>query len=433
MQVLTNTQDLVLHAGKEAQILFVAKDKAGIRKSVGGDLFNVWWRATADKSGPKSVARVSDLGTGEYHAIFNDTAAGAYSVSILYEDSHVAGSPLTVRVKPAALEPAKTVATGTGLSECVARRATSVQILAKDLYGNPVVDALRMGPGEIEAVLRGPDTIELTPSKIEAGCMTLQYTAMRAGTYDLSLTHAGRHLAGSPWKVRAMPGPAVAAMCTVEGLPSSVVAGQTFAFSLQTLDECKNATVTTNSVTCEVDSPADGTVPLMVTEQANGAPEPPCAAELAGCSSRSVHPRARRRWHRAGVYKVSGVLKGSAVALLRLLVNGAQVQRTPELTVVPGAPASIAWVNSSLLTSGISVKAGDEGFAELMCQDAFGNAITNAAVGVAAVLKHEGGKACPCSASTCTAAARACCVARAALTALSPAEPADAMPRRAAA
>jgi hypothetical protein len=89
---------------------------------------------------------------------------------------------------------------------------------------------------------------------------------------------------------------------------------------------------------------------------------------------------------------VSGVLKGAAVALLRLLVNGAQVQRTPELMVVPGPPASIAWINFSLLTAGLSVTAGEEGFAELMCQDAFGNRITNAAVGVAAVLRAEGGK-----------------------------------------
>ena len=257
-QVLTNTQELVLVAGNELPILFVAKDKAGVRKSVGGDIFNVSWRATADKNAPTSVARITDLGTGEYTAMFNDTTAGAYSLNILHGDSHIAGSPLTVHVKPAALEPVKTNATGTGLSECVARRATSVQILAKDLFGNPVVEALKLGAGEIEAVLRGPETVELQPTKIEAGCMTLQYTCMKAGLYDLSLTHAGRHLAGSPWKVRSMPGPAVAAMCSVEGLPSSVVAGQAFSFSLQTLDECKNATVTTNSVTCEVDSPADG-------------------------------------------------------------------------------------------------------------------------------------------------------------------------------
>jgi hypothetical protein len=59
-------------------------------------------------------------------------------------------------------------------------------------------------------------------------------------------------------------------MCTVEGLPSSVIAGHPFQFALQTLDECKNATTSTNSVTCEVDSPADGIVPLEVQELGNG-------------------------------------------------------------------------------------------------------------------------------------------------------------------
>lgn len=145
-----------------------------------------------------------------------------------------------------------------------------LQVLAKDLYGNAVAGALNVGPGEIEASLRGPETLELTPVKREAGCLTLAYTTIKAGSYDLSITHAGRHISGSPWKVRASPGPAVAAMCSVEGLPSSVVSGQPFHFMLQTLDECKNSTVSTNSVTCEVDSPIDGIVPLDVKEVGQG-------------------------------------------------------------------------------------------------------------------------------------------------------------------
>lgn len=93
----------------------------------------------------------------------------------------------------------------------------------------------------------------------------------------------------------------------------------------------------------------------------------------------------------AGSYKVVGTLKGAGVALLRLLVNGAQVQQAPQLTIVPGPPASVAWVNASTLTSGISVIAGEEGFAELATVDAFGNRITSVAVGVTAELKHESG------------------------------------------
>lgn len=86
MQVLTNTAELTLNAGKELNILFVAKDKSGVRKSVGGDLFNVFWRSASDKTSQTSVARVTDVGTGEYTAMFNETAHGAYAVSIMYED-----------------------------------------------------------------------------------------------------------------------------------------------------------------------------------------------------------------------------------------------------------------------------------------------------------------------------------------------------------
>jgi hypothetical protein len=86
VQVLTNTTELTIRAGKELTILFVAKDKSGVRKSVGGDLFNVFWRSASDKMSQTSVARVTDGGTGEYTAIFNETSHGAYSVSIMYED-----------------------------------------------------------------------------------------------------------------------------------------------------------------------------------------------------------------------------------------------------------------------------------------------------------------------------------------------------------
>lgn len=75
-------------------------------------------------------------------------------------------------------------------------------------------------------------------------------------------------------------------------------------------------------------------------------------------------------------------------------MNGSQVQQAPQLTIVPGEAASVAWVNASALTSGISVVAGEEGFAELATVDAYGNRITSAAMGITAELKHEGVTVC---------------------------------------
>lgn len=142
----------------------------------------------------------------------------------------------------------------------------------------------RVSTGEIEAVLRGPETIELKADKSEAGCASLSYTCTKTGPYDLSITHGGRHIAGSPWKVSAFPGPAIASMCSVQGLPASVVAGAPFSFSLHTVDECGNPTVSTNTVTAELDSPADGVVPLLVSEGTDGT-QPCCLCSLLSVSS----------------------------------------------------------------------------------------------------------------------------------------------------
>jgi hypothetical protein len=107
---------------------------------------------------------------------------------------------------------------------------------------------------------------------------------------------------------------------------------------------------------------------------------------------------------------VAGALKGATTALLRLLVNGAQVQQAPMLTIVPGAAASVAWINSSTLASGLNVIAGEEGYAELACLDAFGNRLSSVAVGISAELKHESGQvrtthACVRARPPCTALA----------------------------
>ena len=128
LQVLTNTQELSVSAGKDLRIIFVAKDKAGIRKSVGGDIFSVSWRSLDDKVSAAAGARVTDLGTGEYYTQFTETTAGAYGVAIMHEDRHIAGSPLTVTVHPAALEPSKTTASGQGLVQCVATQPATVQV-----------------------------------------------------------------------------------------------------------------------------------------------------------------------------------------------------------------------------------------------------------------------------------------------------------------
>jgi hypothetical protein len=99
----------------------------------------------------------------------------------------------------------------------------------------------------------------------------------------------------------------------------------------------------------------------------------------------------------AGAYKVSGSLRGASTALLRLLVNGAQVQQAPMLAIVPGTAASVAWINHSTLAGGLTVSAGEEGFAELACLDAYGNRLTSVAVGISAELKHESGQVrCAC-------------------------------------
>ena len=44
--------------------------------------------------------QMEDLGTGEYAGSFSATAAGAYSVSVTFQGSHIAGSPFAAEARP---------------------------------------------------------------------------------------------------------------------------------------------------------------------------------------------------------------------------------------------------------------------------------------------------------------------------------------------
>ena len=153
-------------------------------------------KVTVDAPKPaSSTVRVKPSGGDSFisDAEYNPRAVGTYKVNILYAGTHIFDSPFTVGVS----DPTKCKLTGPGISN-------------KDLVrvGNPVeykLDATKAGPGTVKALARDPRgahiDLAVEPDPQREGEYKLSFTPDDAGTYGITVTHAGHNIPGMPFAV----------------------------------------------------------------------------------------------------------------------------------------------------------------------------------------------------------------------------------------
>ncbi|EKX44538.1 hypothetical protein GUITHDRAFT_72200, partial [Guillardia theta CCMP2712] len=90
-------------AGRNGSFTIVAKDEYSNNLTRGGDPFIFWLIYTNPVI--RMNQTVHDLQNGLYQSYFVLTAAGIYNVEIRLAGSHISGSPFTVLVDPASVDP----------------------------------------------------------------------------------------------------------------------------------------------------------------------------------------------------------------------------------------------------------------------------------------------------------------------------------------
>eukprot|EP00735_Rhodelphis_limneticus_P015001 TRINITY_DN912_c0_g1::TRINITY_DN912_c0_g1_i1::g.16014::m.16014 TRINITY_DN912_c0_g1::TRINITY_DN912_c0_g1_i1::g.16014 ORF type:complete len:3347 (+),score=1122.88,sp/P24821/TENA_HUMAN/32.68/3e-33,sp/P24821/TENA_HUMAN/32.58/1e-28,sp/P24821/TENA_HUMAN/36.25/2e-16,Filamin/PF00630.14/0.2,Filamin/PF00630.14/0.037,Filamin/PF00630.14/1.2e+02,Filamin/PF00630.14/0.88,Filamin/PF00630.14/2.3e-06,Filamin/PF00630.14/8.9,Filamin/PF00630.14/0.0016,Filamin/PF00630.14/1.4e-06,Filamin/PF00630.14/0.0098,Filamin/PF00 len=193
---------------------FVAAITAGVSTSLDVILVDVYGNVlTTTGTTPDSsfVAQVSSesstsgsaallpSASPHFMLLYSLTQTGQYSVALTFQGEHVSGSPLTVSVTPAELDPtAFQVVDSEYLQGQTFSAGTTItfQVVANDRFGNvisDVVDADTLYAISAFGKLADASVIAYTISAFSAGAWTVSQTLTTAGSYDtyISVTVSG--------------------------------------------------------------------------------------------------------------------------------------------------------------------------------------------------------------------------------------------------
>lgn len=141
-----------------------------------------------------AAGKVEDLGTGEYRARFEATAAGTHSVWVQHREHNIAGSPFTAEVAHTAIAADCSYVVQEGLERGVSgsqvHMFTRVQIIVSEGFISGTCHLLTMDARLVQAVLA---ICSYYGRKACAGC-TLQGTNMLASIQGACLVLAETHL-----------------------------------------------------------------------------------------------------------------------------------------------------------------------------------------------------------------------------------------------
>ncbi|KAJ7994428.1 hypothetical protein DPEC_G00249170 [Dallia pectoralis] len=138
----------------------------------------------------------SDNGDGTCSVSYLPTEPGEYLVNILFEETHVPGSPFHVDINYP-YDPSKVLASGSGLKRAKVGETSVMN-----------VDCSRAGPGQLTldaALDSGNDKAKTEVIDNKDGTYTVVYVPVTAGAHTMMLKYGGKATPGFPAKVMVDP------------------------------------------------------------------------------------------------------------------------------------------------------------------------------------------------------------------------------------
>ncbi|XP_041945914.1 filamin-B [Alosa sapidissima] len=138
----------------------------------------------------------SDNGDGTCSVSYLPTEPGEYLVNILFEDTHIPGSPFHADIQMP-FDPTKVVASGSGLKRGRVAETSVVN-----------VDCSRAGPGQLAMEAVSDSTGAKAKTEVldnKDGTYTVTYVPLTAGMYTLMLKYGGKAVPNFPAKVAVDP------------------------------------------------------------------------------------------------------------------------------------------------------------------------------------------------------------------------------------
>lgn len=148
-------------------------------------------------SGKKEDCFASPIDAENWGVRFIPRELGVHQVHIKFNkgSSHIPQSPLYIRVGHDNADPAAVIAHGNGLKNAVVNHATDF-----------VVETCNAGHALMEVHVEGPSKVSMGCAEIDEG-YRVSYTPLAPGDYFIVVKYNGCHIAGSPFKIRAVKQP----------------------------------------------------------------------------------------------------------------------------------------------------------------------------------------------------------------------------------
>lgn len=148
--------------------------------------------------------RVTDNDDGTYSAFYAVSRTSNYLLSIRLNDEHeVYGSPFEVTVLPSRTSAAHCTVAGDALTRVSPNSSYTLQITARDGYGNKKLrggEAFEVNVSDAAQVTKLVDHDDGTYTVHLAIHQSSTNATLRGANLDLSITHRGKHVQGSPFR-----------------------------------------------------------------------------------------------------------------------------------------------------------------------------------------------------------------------------------------
>ena len=152
---------------------------------------------TRAKGSPNAKPNITSNNDDTYDVVYNPRKVGTYKINIVFADQAIPNSPHEVNV----CDPTSVKVSGPGL-DSEGEKLEEVPVISTS-NKEPLVwtaDCTNAGPGNLEALLYGPDGTQTTLKIAEEDedVYTLKYEPEKAGRHRLALKYAGNELRQSP-------------------------------------------------------------------------------------------------------------------------------------------------------------------------------------------------------------------------------------------
>lgn len=179
--------------------------------------------SVTNSQGATLTSKVTNNLDATFSLAYAPTSTGIYSVSVFWNGlTHISGSPFSVRVLSADVDPSSCVASGAGLSASEAGKVSSFSVSTRDRFGNAATSGTFSFTAKFsKAVDAGQTQVTLPDAQTSstAGSASFSYTAFSAGSWFVAVSSSvtGIPISGSPFSFNVNPTAVSAARCTAEG------------------------------------------------------------------------------------------------------------------------------------------------------------------------------------------------------------------------